>query len=93
MATEWNLVFWVRGWLVNAFNDERWGAGFYTAARRLRSHGCLRSYQELFGEMLCEHLRCRLESRRARWGGSADLQVGIIINVTSTFIPHLAPAG
>ena len=68
-----------------------------------------------FGEVLCEHLQCRLESRRSQgrsqvfpegWGlgrcaahtsdagwevgapggGSADLQVGIIINLTITLL-------
>ena len=37
-------------------------------------------------EVSCAHLRCRLESRRARVCGSADLQVGMVINATLIFI-------
>ena len=106
--------------MIDAFNDERWRANFYTAgetpafpgadalsftrqagrlrsqeltrcllhgkAGRLRSQECLRSSQGLFGDMLCEHIQCRLESRRAR-RGSADALVGVGGWVTHLRLP------
>ena len=60
---------------------------FTRQARRLRSQGGgLRSSQGLFGDMLCEHIQCRLESRRAR-RGSADALVGVGGWVTHLRLP------
>ena len=54
----------------------------------------------LFEEMLCEHLLPAGKSARLFQAGyklvrpmcgSADLQVGMVINVTTTFITHILP--
>ena len=67
----------------SALRWQRWRADFYTAGE---TPALPVTPQWMFWEMLCEHLQCRLESRRAH---NADLEVGAPMSALPGGAPRL----